>query len=176
MLKCTVVQTLRFTSFSAWCRANRNSGILIFTRTPRVQTCWLCPCLFVCMYSASSVIKICQSQIHQPTQRWARHPVLQPWMLKQLSPANLWLSRTQEKGAGNDHLHLCQPVKSNPHRQNERCQTLTWRAILRTHAKVCQELISPPVLQQHHRVPSFFYSLPLMRGGHGAAPLLIPPK
>lgn len=70
-----------------------------------------------------------------------------------------------KKGAGNDHLHLCQPVKSNPHQQNEHCQAPTWRAILRTHAKVCQELISPPVLQQHHRVPSCFYSLLLMRVG-----------
>lgn len=38
--------------------------------------------LFAC--SASSVIKTCQSQAHQRTQRWARHPVLQPWMLNQL--------------------------------------------------------------------------------------------
>lgn len=91
------MQTLRLTSFSAWCWANQNSRIPIFTRPPRVQTCWLCPCLFVCMYSASSVIKICQSQVHQPTQRWTRHSVLQTCMLKQLSPANLWLPRTQKK-------------------------------------------------------------------------------
>lgn len=33
--------------------------------------------------------------------------------------------KKKKKGAGNDHLHLCQPVKSNPRRQNERCQALT---------------------------------------------------
>lgn len=66
--------------------------------------------LFAC--SASSVIKTCQSQAHQRTQRWARHPVLQPWMLNQLP--TFGFHEKKKKVAGNDHLHLCQPVKSNP--------------------------------------------------------------
>lgn len=155
------MQKLIFSNICSWCWANQNNRIRIFTRPPEIQTCWLGPCLFVCMYCASSVI---------------RHPVLKHWMLKQLSPANLWLSWKQKIGAENLHLHLCQPVKSNPYRQNKCCQALTWRAILHAHAKVCQELISLPVLQQHYGVPSCFYSLSLMRGGHSAVPLPFSPK
>ena len=38
----------------------------VFVRLPRFQTCWLWPRLFVCMFSASSVIKMCQSHVRQP--------------------------------------------------------------------------------------------------------------
>ena len=130
----------------------------IFVRLPRFQTCWLWPRLFVCMFSASSVIKMCQSHVRQPAPKTG--PGIPSYSHECLSnlclPTFGFHGEKKKKGAGNDHLHLCQPVKSNPRRQNERCQAPTWWAILRTHAKVCQELISPPVLQRRRGVPSCF--------------------
>lgn len=100
-----------------------------------------------------------------------------PWTLKQHSPCeHLALMDPKKRETGNDHLHLCQTVKSNSRRQNERCQALTWRATLRTHAKLCQELILLPVLQLHHGVPSCFYFFTLMRRGYDVVSLLIPTK
>lgn len=164
MLRC---KKIIFTYICAWCRANQNNRIPIFTRPPKFQTLPLSICLHVlCQFRHKNL------SITSPSNPPEDGPGIQSYSPECLSNFPLPTfgfqgiqKKKKKKGAGNDHLHLCQPVKSNPHRQNERCQALTWRAILRAHANVCQELISAPVLQQRHGVPSCFYSLPLMRGG-----------
>lgn len=91
--------------------------------------------------------------------RQSKRPKTVPWARSDSAEclSNLRLltfSRHPPKnGERNNHLHLCHVVKSNPHQQNEWCQALIWRA------KVCQEIISPPVPQQRHRAPCS-----LMRG------------
>lgn len=84
------------------------------------------------MFSASSVIKKCQSQVRQPAQRRGQaslsysHECLSNFCLPTFGfHGEKGWEKKKKKGAGNDHLHLCQPVKSNPRRQNERCQALT---------------------------------------------------
>lgn len=118
-------------SLPAWCRANQNSRIPISSRPPRLQTCRLCPCLLVCMHSAISVKKLCQSQVRQSAQRSATHS---PSQLFACQPFGF---RGTKNGAGNDHLHLCQPVKPNPRRQNEHCQDLTCQSVSGTHLLTC---------------------------------------
>lgn len=58
-------------------------------------------------------------------------------MLKQLFAFQPFGFRGTKNGARNDHLHLCQPVKPNPRRQNERCQDLTCQSVSGTHLLTC---------------------------------------
>lgn len=61
-----------------------------FSGPPTFPTSCLWPCLFVFMYSINH-------QSIKPPKSQARHQLLQPWMLKQLSAANLWLLSSPKK-------------------------------------------------------------------------------
>lgn len=90
-------------------------------------------CLFACTQSKNCVN---HKSVSPPKDLLHIHPH-SPWMLKQLFACQPFGFRGTKNGAGNDHLHLCQPVKPNPRRQNERCQDLTCQSVSGTHLPTC---------------------------------------